>query len=354
MPLYEVTAAGLEDRSVEQFAALGMYERNDLQRLLRERVDCLGDDLKVVAEEFGNWEESRRRIDLLALDRAGRLVVIELKRTDDGGHMELQAIRYAAMVSSMVFADVVAAYQAHCARYRPGDIVDARTELAEFLGATEGETEEEPAIAADVRIVLVSADFSREITTTVLWLNRFEGMDIRCIRLVPYRIGERTVLDIQQILPLPDAADYTTRIRRKDAARERAHTSGRDFTRYHIVVDGIDLPDVNKRNAVRIMIEQLAARGVPLGDIRAQLTDRAIRVLPGAFVGGDEVRAALVAQDPKTDTGRFFCDEALVDDAGATYVVTKMWGLGTESALAAMAQAFPEAGVTFRRAEGGP
>lgn len=40
-------------------------------------------------------------------------MVVELKRTDDGGHMELQAIRYAAMVSSMVFADVVAAYHAH-------------------------------------------------------------------------------------------------------------------------------------------------------------------------------------------------------------------------------------------------
>ena len=50
----------------------------------------------VVAEEFGDWEESKRRIDLLGLDRDATLVVIELKRTDDGGHMELQAIRYAA------------------------------------------------------------------------------------------------------------------------------------------------------------------------------------------------------------------------------------------------------------------
>ena len=34
--------------------------------------------------------------------------MIELKRTDDGGHMDLQAIRYAAMVSSMTFAQAIA------------------------------------------------------------------------------------------------------------------------------------------------------------------------------------------------------------------------------------------------------
>ena len=38
----------------------------------------------------------RRRIDLLGNDRDTNLVIIELKRNDDSGHMELQAIRYAA------------------------------------------------------------------------------------------------------------------------------------------------------------------------------------------------------------------------------------------------------------------
>ena len=61
----------------------------------------------MIAEEFGQWEDSRRRIDLLGLDKGANLVVIELKRTEDGGHMELQAIRYAAMVSTLTFDKLI-------------------------------------------------------------------------------------------------------------------------------------------------------------------------------------------------------------------------------------------------------
>ena len=71
-----------------------MLERRDLQRLLRVQIDVLGDDLYVLTEDFGDWEDSRRLIDLLAIDPQANLVVIELKRTNAGGHLELQAIRY--------------------------------------------------------------------------------------------------------------------------------------------------------------------------------------------------------------------------------------------------------------------
>lgn len=252
VPLYEVTDVGLEQRPPAGFAALEMYERQDLQRLLRDQISALGEDLLVIAEEFGNWEDARRRIDLLALDREGRLVVIEIKRTDDGGHMELQALRYAAMVSSMGFGEVLEVYRAHCDKHRPNEDVDARAELEAFLDGPQGD--EDPVISTDVRILLVSADFGREITTAVLWLNGFDGMDIRCIRLVPYELDGKVLVDIQQVIPLPEAADYQVQLRKKGAARERARRDTRDFSRYHVIVDGDELPDENKRNAIRVMV----------------------------------------------------------------------------------------------------
>src|SRR5439155_24310739 len=120
-------------------------ERTDIQRLLRDDIAVLGEDLLVVSEEFREWEDARRRIDLLALDKAGRLVVIEIKRTEDGGHMDLQAIRYAAMVSSMTFSELATAYAAHCSRHRASDL-DPRAELEAFLEV--GDSSEKPVISS--------------------------------------------------------------------------------------------------------------------------------------------------------------------------------------------------------------
>jgi len=89
MPIFEICTDGLRPVSETSFGAEGLYERRDIQRLLRENIGVLDERLMVIAEEFGDWLDSSRRIDLLCLDTDANLVVIELKRTEDGGHMEL-------------------------------------------------------------------------------------------------------------------------------------------------------------------------------------------------------------------------------------------------------------------------
>ncbi|HEX2057340.1 MAG TPA: hypothetical protein VHI71_03140 [Actinomycetota bacterium] len=346
MPFYEVTDGGLRVREPADFGALGFTERGDLQRLLREDISPLGDDLLVIAEEFGEWEDARRRIDLLAIDRSGRLVVIELKRTETGGRMDLQAVRYAAMVSAMELGDVARTYARHLGGRGYDAEVDAMVRLMEFL---EPEDEsDELTISPDVRIILVGRDFGREITTTVLWLNRFEGMDVRCVRVVPYEVERRLLLDVEQVLPLPEAADYQVQIRRKEAARERSRST-RDYTRFHIVVDGHELPAQNKRNAVRSMVEQLVGRGVSVAAIQSTIPKR-MSVLAGVFRTGDEVRAVLSAEN--VDPERWFTDSPFVDEiTGCTYVLSNQWGVKTEQRLEDLSAAFPEAKVSFRRAD---
>src|SRR4051794_26869787 len=113
MPIYEFTQAGITPLTETTFSSVGLHERKDIQRLLRGSIDIIAPHTLVIAEEFGDWEDSRRRFDLLALDKNANLVVVELKRTEDGGHMELQAIRYAAMVSSMTFDKAVEVYGLH-------------------------------------------------------------------------------------------------------------------------------------------------------------------------------------------------------------------------------------------------
>src|SRR5262249_9439069 len=78
MPIYEFTQTGISRLEATTFSRAGLRERRDLQRLLRENVEVVAPDSLVIAEEFGEWEDSRRRIDLLAIDKAANLVVIEL------------------------------------------------------------------------------------------------------------------------------------------------------------------------------------------------------------------------------------------------------------------------------------
>ncbi len=211
MPLYEMTSDAFRALGRASFADLKVRERGDLQRLLRSQIDVLGEDLYVLTEEFGDWDDSRRRIDLLAVDQQANLVVIELKRTNDGGHMELQAIRYASMVSTMTFDRAEQIHAEFLARKgEPAD--EARERILKFLVWDEPDEEN---FAPDVRIVLVSEDFGKELTTAVLWLRERE-IDIQCIRLRPYLDGEARLVDVQQIIPLPEANEYQIQIRAKE------------------------------------------------------------------------------------------------------------------------------------------
>jgi hypothetical protein len=179
----------------------------------------------VAAEEYGNWHDSARRIDLLCLDKSANLIVVELKRTEDGGHMELQALRYAAMVSPMKFEQLVEAHAAF-RRSRGLDEARAQEEILEFLGWEEVIEED---FAKDVRIVLAAADFSKELTTSVLWLREYD-LDIRCVRLKPYKLDQgRLLLDVQQVIPLPEASEYQTQIRAKEQAGRQNRAERHDI-----------------------------------------------------------------------------------------------------------------------------
>ena len=225
MPLFRVTKDKLEPVKRTTYVEEKLLERKDLQRLLRSDISAIGDDLMVISEEFGHWEESSRRIDLLCLDKEARLVVIEIKRTEDGGHMELQAIRYAAMVSSMTLEQAIAAHARSL--NTPHADAQARREVLDFL---ELASTDEAELVDEVRIILVAANFSPEITTSVLWLNR-HGVDVTCVRLRPYRMGDDILIDSTQIIPLPEAADYEIKVRAQAQEIKKVRTARQEFFR---------------------------------------------------------------------------------------------------------------------------
>ena len=233
MAIYEITPDNLSEITPTAFSTVGLKERDDLQRLLRDQIEVISPDTLVIAEEFGEWEDSKRRIDLLGIDRNANIVVVELKRTEDGGHMELQAIRYASMVSTLTFGQVADIYGKFLKRH--GQTEDAEEALLSFL---DWEEPNQDHFAKEIRIVLASAAFSKELTTAVIWLNN-QGLDIRCVRLRPYADGKRILLDVQQVIPLPEAEQYQVRLREK-GLQERTIQQGKNV-RYHFWADLLSL-----------------------------------------------------------------------------------------------------------------
>jgi hypothetical protein len=98
-------------------------------------------------------------------------------------------------------------------RHHQVDEQDARATLLELLGGSE---DDPPLIDDTPRIVLVAGDFRAEVTTTVLWLvDNFEEMDIRCVRLQPFAVGDRVLVHSEVLIPLPEAEQYRLGVQRK-------------------------------------------------------------------------------------------------------------------------------------------
>lgn len=354
MPIYEFASEEIRPLSKTTFSLAQLQERRDLQRLLRANISVVAPDTLVIAEEFGDWDESRRRIDLLGIDRDANLVVIELKRTEDGGHMDLQAIRYAAMVSTMTFTQAADVFGRYLAQIGKAD-TDARAELLDFLG---WDVPDEDAFAQDVRIVLASAEFSRELTTSVLWLIE-RGIDIRCVRLQPYGLDGRILVDVQQIIPLPEVAEYQVRVTEKKRKEREARTDTRDWTSYDVSLGGRQLTGLRKRHAIYQVFRHLVESGFAPEEVAEHCGPRANRALvsvEGEVNAEDFFHLAKETREKQGrgfDPTRYFCGEdELIPFRGRTYAFLNQWG-GSDwlQAMANLRDAFPDQGVTFEPSE---
>ena len=187
-----------------EFSRLGLQERRDIQEWIATNPGILGNDLVIVGKEFSDFDRTSERLDLLAVDADGKLVVIELKRDDSGTDAHWQAIKYASYLRDASQDDIVAMY----ARHEGIPEADATQRLLQHLGS-----DDLNALNNDQRIVLASHRFAPEVTSACLWLNeKVPGDDlITCIQLTPHHDAESGSLYVQvnTIIPVPGTEDLS-------------------------------------------------------------------------------------------------------------------------------------------------
>lgn len=231
MSLYKITNDQLSKISPVSFKDFNYLEKH-LQNLIIREPSVLGEELLIISEEYTDWQESRKRVDILAIDQSGNLVVIEVKRDNDGFHMDLQAIRYASMLSLMTYDNAVNTYTRYLEK-QGKDCTIAQKTINDFINYNE---EEDFEFAKDIRIILVNNHYSKELTSCVLWLRK-KGIDITCIQFTPYKNEENKdiLLDIDIIIPLREANDYMIAIQRKEQEKEKVSQqirSTRDYSKF--------------------------------------------------------------------------------------------------------------------------
>lgn len=194
----------IEPLQVMRFSELGFREREHLQEWIAANPEALGEELLIIQKEFDGFEDTRERLDLLALDKDGGLVLIENKLDDSGRDVVWQALKYASYCSSLSKRQIVHVYQQYLDRHSPGE--DAEQNLTDFFDGVEYQ---ELTLNAgyDQRIIFVAANFRKEVTSTALWLLNHK-VRIQCIKATPYAMGDHVFLSLDQIVPIKEAEEY--------------------------------------------------------------------------------------------------------------------------------------------------
>jgi hypothetical protein len=207
----------------KRFSELGFTERKHLQEWLAHEPSALGEELLIIQKEFDGFDDTRERVDLLALDKDGNLVIIENKLDDSGRDVVWQALKYASYCASLTKAQIVDIYQQYLDRYEPVtrevDLLNApasaSARICEFLDAPDLD-ELKLNLGNSQRIMLVAANFRKEVTSTALWLLG-QGISIACFKITPYSLGEQLLINIDQIIPTPEAKELMIGINAKEA-----------------------------------------------------------------------------------------------------------------------------------------
>lgn len=203
------TVAGDKAIKVDRasLTSLDLHERAHLQEWILANPEVIGQDTVVITSEFDRWQTSAGapvldRLDILALDSDGRLVVVELKRDAAPHTIHMQAINYAAMVSRLTTDDVADLYAAW--KTKNGAVMDRGSALTEL--------ETEHLLSVDgirsPRIVLIASDFPASVTASVVWLNE-QKVDISLIRFRGYQVGDKTAVSFSRLYPVPEVEEFT-------------------------------------------------------------------------------------------------------------------------------------------------
>lgn len=216
------------------FSSLGYTERYHLQEWLAKNPQALtrdnDDELLIIQKEFAGFDDTKERLDLLAIDKQRNLVIIENKLDDSGRDVVWQALKYAGYCANLRKEHILEIFQRYLDKYEPEEARPAAEVMTEFLGY-ESLDEVQINLSRTQRVIMVAASFRKEVTNTALWLMQF-GLRVQCFKIKPYKFNNEIFVDIRQVIPTPEAESFMIGMAQKEA--EEQSTSSELKTRHQM------------------------------------------------------------------------------------------------------------------------
>jgi hypothetical protein len=227
------------------FKSAGLKERSNLQEWIAKNPESLGEELLIIQKEFSGFDDTNERLDLLALDKKGNLVVIENKLDDTGRDVVWQSLKYASYCSSLDAQGIKDIFGDYLTKQ---GITESSQKLLENFYNDE-DFEKKLNVGNTQRIIMVAGEFRKEVTSTVLWLLNY-GLKVQCFKVIPYKLGEQLLLDCDQIIPIKEAEDYIIKVASKN--RQEIDNQEELENRYNIrqVFWTQFLKEINKHNTI--------------------------------------------------------------------------------------------------------
>jgi len=195
----EATELSATELSAEQL------DEDDLREwVIDNTAEILGEDFLVIGREVG-VADLDDGIDILALDRAGSLIVVELKRGALHGSVDFQALKYVSYVSRWSYDDIKQQFEMFL-QSEWG--IDLHGEDASFAETLEEFCDDDYELNRTQRVFLVGNTVRERIGSVVLWL-REQGIDTSIVQFSIFKDETNNLyLDSKTLVPTSDLEKF--------------------------------------------------------------------------------------------------------------------------------------------------